>query len=221
MPGGFYTDARGRVRPTGNRGRRGGRAKPVLLAGLVAFSAVAYGGAVGLSAGGPGGAGPALTARKAASEDRARDGDVEGAWRELGLREVERTDRQPADCAAASFGGVRDFLRDTGCVSMDRALFAVGDDAGNTAVVAVAWVEFASREDARRFQDLVDEPGSGDVEPLGADALGLPGVAFSGANYGSGRDRGTVAVAGAELASGYLTPEVLDALAEVAALLPR
>ncbi|MFD7660163.1 hypothetical protein ACFV4N_39810 [Actinosynnema sp. NPDC059797] len=219
MPRGFYTDAKGRVRPVAGRG---GRAKPVLLAGLVALSAMGYGGAVGLSeGGGAGGAGLGLTARKAASEDRAREGDAEGAWQEMGLRGLERTDEQPAECAAASFGEVRDFLRDTGCVSMDRVLFAVGDGTGNTAVVAVAWVEFASRGDARRFQDLVDEPGSGDVEPLGAGALGLAEVAFSGENYGSERYRGTVTVAAAELASGYLTPEVLDALAEVAALLPR
>lgn len=218
MPKGFYTDARGRVRPVAGRG---GRTGPVLLAGLVALSAVGYGGAVGLSAGGAGGAGLGLTARQAESEDRARDGDADGAWQRMGLRGLDRTGKQPAECAVESFGRVREFLRSTGCAAMDRVLFAVGDDAGNTAVVSVVWVEFGSRGDARRFQDLVDEPGSGDLKPIGTTSLGLADITFTGANYGSERYRGTVTVAEAELASGYLTPEVLDALAEVAALLPR
>jgi hypothetical protein len=59
------------------------------------------------------------------------------------------------------------------------------------------------------------------VKALGTAHVGLPDVAFTGANYGSDRDRTTVAVAEAEVATGYVTPEVLDALAEVAAQLPR
>jgi hypothetical protein len=162
-----------------------------------------------------------VEARKAEGEELARRGDAEGAWRRMGLRELKRTEKQQADCVAASFGGVREFLRRTGCTSMDRVLFAVGDDAGNSAVIAVAWVGFDSRGDAREFQDVVDAPGTGDVKPLGAAQVGLADIAFSGANYGSGRDRTTVTVAEAEIATGYLTPEVLDALAEVAAQLPR
>ncbi|GAB2957958.1 hypothetical protein [Saccharothrix stipae] len=220
MPKGFYTDDRGRVRPVAGGGRR---SRSALLAGLVALSAVGYGGAVGLSAGGSGGGGPGLSveARKAEGGDLARRGDAEGAWRLMGLHELKRTEKQQAECVAASFGGVREFLRRTGCTSMDRVLFAVGDDAGNSAVIAVAWVGFGSRGDAREFHDVVDAPGTGDVKPLGTAQVGLADIAFSGANYGSGRDRTTVTVAEAELATGYLTPEVLDALAEVAAQLPR
>ncbi|QFZ19937.1 hypothetical protein [Saccharothrix syringae] len=218
MPRGFYTDEKGRVRPVPVRH---GRAGPLLLAGLLVLGAVGYGGAVGLSAGGAGGAGLGVTARRAESEDLARRGDADGAWQRMGLHGLRQTGPQPTECTAGSFGEVHEFLRRTGCASMDRALFAVGDGTGNTAVVAVAWVEFASRGDARRFQDLVDASGTGDVEPLGTEALDLGEVSFSGANHGSERHRGTVTVAEAELASGHLTPEVLDALAEVAALLPR
>ncbi|MBY8849000.1 hypothetical protein [Saccharothrix longispora] len=222
MPKGFYTDDRGRVRPVAGGGGKGG----LLLAGLVALSAVGYGGAVGLSAGpgeasGAGGSGLGLAARKAEGADLARRGDAEGAWLRMGLRAHAQSPREGADCVAASFGGVREFLQRTRCVSMDRVLFTVGDDAGNTMVVSVAWVEFASRADAREFRALLDEPGSGDISPLPGTLVGLGDVAFTGANYGAERERGTVTVAEAEPVSGFVTAEVLDAVAEVAALLPR
>ena len=41
----------------------------------------------------------------------------------------------------------------------------------------------------------MDAPGTGDVKALGTAHVGLPDVAFTGANYGSDRDRTTVAVA--------------------------
>jgi hypothetical protein len=196
----------------------------VLLAGLVALSAVGYGGAVGLSTGGSaGGGGPGLSVeeRKGEGADRARRGDAEGAWLRMGLHGLEYSEKQQAECVGASFGGVQEFLRRTPCTSMDRVLFTVGDDAGNSAVVAVAWVGFSSRGDAREFHDLVNAPGSGDVTPLGGALIGLGDIAFSGDNFGSERHRATVTVAEAEIATGYVTPELLDAVAEVAAQLPR
>ena len=224
MPKGFYTDDRGRVRvrPVAGGGRR---SRSALMAGLIALSAVGYGGAVGLSTGGAagGGGGPGLSVeqREEQGGELAQRGDADGAWRRMGLHGLRRTEKQPASCVDAAFGGVREFLRRHACTSLDRVLFTVGDDAGNSAVIAVAWVGFASRGDAREFQDLVDAPGTGDVKALSTAQVGLPDVAFTGANYGSDRDRTTVAVAEAEIATGHLTPEVLDALAEVAAQLPR
>ncbi|MFI9007734.1 hypothetical protein ACIGNX_10940 [Actinosynnema sp. NPDC053489] len=216
---GFYTDDRGRVRPVAGGG---GRSRTVLLAGLIALSAVGYGGAVGLGAGGAagGGAGPSVADRRDEGAEPAGRGDAEGAWRRMGLRELRRTAEPGGSCVDAAFGAVREFLRRHACTSLDRALLVVGDDAGNSAVVAVARVGFASRGDAREFRDLVDAPGTGGVEALAAGRLGLPDVAFTGANYGSGRVRTAVAVAEAEVATGYVTPEVLDAPAEVAARLP-
>ncbi|WP_158841485.1 hypothetical protein [Saccharothrix deserti] len=220
MPRGFYADDNGRVRPVAGGG---GRSGSVLLAGLVALCAVGYGGAVGLSTGGSGGGGAGVNVetRKEEGGELARRGDADGAWRRMGLRGFKQTAKQQTECVAASFGGVREFLRRTGCTSMDRVLFVVGDDVGNSAVIAVSWVGFSSRSDAREFQDLMDASGTGDVKPLGGDLVGLADIPFSGANYGSDRDRTTVTVAEAEVAGGYVTPEVLDALAEVAAQLPR
>ncbi|MFJ6673529.1 hypothetical protein ACIQMJ_20675 [Actinosynnema sp. NPDC091369] len=223
MPKGFYTDDRGRVRVRLVAGG-GRRSRSALLAGLIALSAVGYGGAVGLSAGGSaggGGPGPSVEDRKDAGGELARRGDADGAWRRMGLRGLQHTGKQRTECVDAAFGGVREFLRRHECTSMDRALITVGDDAGNSAVIAVAWVGFASGGEAQAFQDLVDAPGTGDVKALGTAQVGLPDVAFTGANYGSDRDRTTVAVAEAEVATGYVTPEVLDAVAEVAAQLPR
>ncbi|MBB5802366.1 hypothetical protein F4560_002134 [Saccharothrix ecbatanensis] len=215
----FYTDAKGRVRPVAGGG---GKTGSVLLAGLVVFGAVGYGGAVGLT-GGSGGGGPGLTVEERTAEgvDQARQGDAEAAWQEMGLHGLNQTGKHRAECVDASFGWVQYFLRTTPCTSMDRALFTVGDDWGNSAVITVAWVEFPSRGDAEDFHHVVDKPGSGDLEPLGCALVGVADIPFSGQNYGSERDRTTVAVAEAEVATGYLTPEVLDGLAEVAARLPR
>jgi hypothetical protein len=146
------------------------------LAGLIALSAVGYGGAVGLSAGGSGGGGgpgPSVEERKAEGGDLARRGDADGAWRRMGLHGLKRTEKQQAACVDAAFGAVREFLRRTGCTSMDRVLFTVGDDVGNSAVIAVAWVAFGSRGDAQEFQALMDAPGTGDVKALGAAQVGL------------------------------------------------
>ncbi|MEV0679182.1 hypothetical protein AB0I60_21940 [Actinosynnema sp. NPDC050436] len=214
-----------------SKGRGGGGA--VVLAGVLALGAVGAGGAGGLGAGevAAGGAGSpgvgsspgarSVSARKAESKQVARKGDAEGAWQRLGMKGLRQTAKQQGECVASSFGRVREYFQRARCTSLDRMLFAVGDGAGNTAVVSVAWVGLATRGDAVGFKAVIDDHGSGDVRPLGGALLGLADVAFSGHNYGSDRDGSTVVVAEAEQVDGVVAAEVLDALAEVAALLPR
>ncbi|WP_394614766.1 hypothetical protein JNUCC0626_33635 [Lentzea sp. JNUCC 0626] len=128
---------------------------------------------------------------------------------------------QQAECVAVSFGEVREFFVRNRCTSLDRVLFAVTDGAGNTAVISVVWVGLASDGDARRFQSVMNRHGSGDVHPLGSHLLDLAEIEFTGLRYGSERDGRTVTVAEAETATGQVTHDTLDALAEVAAHLPR
>ncbi|MGX7829695.1 hypothetical protein ACTG9Q_31875 [Actinokineospora sp. 24-640] len=230
----FFTDKQGRVRPI--RGKSG---KSAVIGGVLALGVFASGGGFGsLGVGGGavggqvaahgvvgsvrlGGAPGQLRARKIAGQ-KAAPHSAKRAWQRMGLREVKRTAKQQASCVATSFGQVRDFLTRHRCTYLERVLFTVGDDAGNTAVVSVAWVGLADRGSARQFRNLMDVQGSGDITPLGGPLLNLGEITFTGLRYGSVLNRTAVTVAEAENAlGGQFDHESLDAIAEVAAYLPR
>ena len=219
----YYTDEQGRVRPI--NGKKGGSgaavAAGVLVLGLVGSAGVAGGGGLlGSSAGGSAGS-SSVAARKVDGQQAAKRGDRDGAWQRLGLRRLDDRVRRQVECLSASHGEVREFFTHTPCTSLDRMVMAVGDGAGNTAVVSVAWVGFRTTRDLRAFKRIEDRHGSGDIHPLGAPLLGLADITFTGHNYGTDVDGATITVAEAETAAGHLDPQTLDAVAEVAAYLPR
>lgn len=231
---GFFTDPQGRVRPIS--GKKSGAG--AVVAGVAALGVFASGGGVGAVGAGTGAVGTAaevgvgsvrlggssgqLRARKSEGRKAARREGPEGAWQRMGLRQVKRTARQQAECVAASFGQVRQFFTTHRCTHLERVLFAVADETGNTAVVSVAWVGLGGTRDAREFQNLMDVHGSGDITPLGAALLELGHVEFTGLRYGSDRDGAAVTIAEAENApGGRFDHDSLDAIAEVAAYLPR
>jgi hypothetical protein len=106
-------------------------------------------------------------------------------------------------------------------MSLDRALFAAVDEQGDLVVVSVAWVGFRTRGDARRFKEVVDVWGTGNVSPLGGAVLGLADVRLTGQHYDSRRAGAVTVVAEAEPVSGSFSDDLLDGMAEVAVLLPR
>ncbi|GAA0221677.1 hypothetical protein GCM10010492_19740 [Saccharothrix mutabilis subsp. mutabilis] len=195
----------------------------VLLAGVVAVGAL--GGGAGVSTIGEltGGAtgGQSVSVRKAEGRKDAKRGDADAAWRRFSMREKRRSTLQRAECVASSFGQVQEYFLRHRCTSMDSILIAVEDDSGGTALISVVWVGFATARDAGGFKRLMDKHATGDVTPLPASLLGLPATTFHGHNYGSDQDRTVVTVAEAEAATGHLPAEVLDALAETAAALPK
>ncbi|SDM82531.1 hypothetical protein [Allokutzneria albata] len=223
----FYTDAQGRVRPIRGKGK-GGLVVGAVALGIVASSggAISVGGGATASEVGAAQAGSSpslqLRARKSEGQKAARRGDAAGAWQRMGLRQLRRTARQQAECVTASYGQVREFFARHRCKSLDRMLFPVADKTGNIAVVSVVWVGLVNSNDARKFQTLMDEHGTGDITPLGARLLDLANVTFTGLRYGSDRDGNTVTIAEAENAAGSrFDHDTLDAIAEVAAYLPR
>ncbi|MEU4801039.1 hypothetical protein [Actinosynnema sp. NPDC023587] len=227
MPG-FFTDPQGRVRPIRGRGGGAAVAAGVLALGVYASGGAATGGGVagevaGEAAGAGGGSSSsALRARRSEGQKTARKGDPDGAWRSMRVRQVRRTARQWAGCQAVSYGEVREFFARTPCTSLERAAFALVDEAGNAAVVSVVWVGMAGAGDARSLKGVMDDHGSGDIRPLGAAALESADVEFTGLRYGSDQDGGTVTFAEAEnLPGSGFDHDTLDALAEVAAFLPR
>lgn len=96
----------------------------------------------------------------------------------------------------------------------------LADEQGNIIVVSIAWVRLPSAASARRFKDLVDTYGTGDISPLAGQLLGLREVRFTGRYYGSRTARTLVVIAESEPATDGPRPELLHGIAEVAALLP-
>jgi hypothetical protein len=218
----------------------GGRSGAVVAAGVLAIGLSAGTGGLGLTGGsglvsevgtvaeeaapgaGPGSSGSGqLRARKSEGQKSARKGDSKAAWQRLGVKQLKRTARQQAECVAVSFGQIRDFFTRHRCTSLDRALFLIGDGAGNTAVLSVVWVGLASARDADAFESIMEIDGSGDIKPLGASMLGLADIRFTGKNYGSDRNGKNVTIAETEQVAGHFDPGTLDAIAEVSAYLPR
>ncbi|MFJ5988852.1 hypothetical protein [Lentzea sp. NPDC092896] len=211
--------------PGGGSDPGGGKAGAVVVAGVLAMSVAA--GTGGLSVGGGASTvavdsgGVNLTRARSEGKKSARNGDADGAWRQMNMRTLKRTAKPALECVSHSFGQVRDHFVRNPCKSLDRTLFAVGDDRGNVAVVSVAWVGFRNRRDASAFKKLIDVHGTGDVTPLATPLLDLADVRFTGLHYQSRSDGGTVVIAETESVSGQVSGETLDAMADIASWLPR
>ncbi|MFS8098417.1 hypothetical protein LFM09_14895 [Lentzea alba] len=202
-----------------------GKAGAVVAAGVLAVSVAA--GSGGLSLGGGASTtsvdsvGTNLTRAKSEGRKSARKGDADCAWRQLNMRTLKRTAKPALECVSHSFGQVRDHFLRNPCTSLDRTLFAIGDERGNVAVVSVAWVGFRNRGDAGEFKKLIDVHGTGDITPLATPLLDLADIRFTGLHYQSRPDGSTVVIAEAETASGHVGGDVLDAAADLASWLPR
>jgi hypothetical protein len=200
-----------------------GKAGAVVAAGVLAVSVAAGGG--GLSAGGGAASvdavGTNLTRAKSEGGKSARKGDADGAWRQVNMRTLKRTAKPALECVSHSFGQVRDHFVRNPCRSLDRTLFAIGDGQGNVAVVSVAHVGFRNRRDAGEFKKLIDVHGTGDITPLATPLLDLADIRFTGLHYQSRSSGSTVVIAEAEAASGQVSGDVLDAVADMASWLPR
>lgn len=166
-------------------------------------------------------AGQNLSARKVESKKSARKGRSDEAWRRMGLRTLKKTAKQDLRCVAHSTGQVREFFFRTPCTSLHRKLVAIGDGQGNAAAISVAWVSFRSRAQANAFERVETVQGSDDITPLAGALLSMADIRFTGRHYQSRRRSGTIVIAETEPATGHVSDDVLDALAEVAVLLPR
>jgi hypothetical protein len=161
-----------------------------------------------------------LPARTSRASRSAKKGRADEAWTRMGLKRLKKSAVRYAECVAVSTGRVRQFLARTPCRSLHRMLFVVGT--GHASVlVSVVWIGFRTRRQAAAFKDVEDIPGSGDIRPLAATVLGIGHIEFTAQHYHA-RPRGsTVTVAEAEPLSGRPSGQALDAIADVAAYLPR
>ncbi|MEU4442639.1 hypothetical protein AB0K14_00885 [Actinosynnema sp. NPDC050801] len=209
--------------PGGGSDKGAGKGGAVVAAAVVALAGAAgVAGEAALSTStATSGSTPGLNARKADGKKNARDGDADGAVNRLGTRIRRKAVKQDLECLSNSFGQVREFFVHTPCTALDRWIFATDDGAGNTAVVSVVWVSFGDRARTKRFERLIDVHGTGDVRPLGSSLLGMADIRFTARHYWSETRGNTITIAESEPATGHVEPDLLDAMTEVAAQLPR
>ncbi|SDN72758.1 hypothetical protein SAMN04489726_7949 [Allokutzneria albata] len=195
----------------------------VAVAGALAIggSGIGAGGASSLGSVAESAALRNISAKKADGTKAAKSGNAQQTWRRMGLRELKKAAKSDANCVLNSFGDIREFFVRTPCKSLERRIFAIGDDAGNAAVVSVAWVRFSTRHQAESFETLHKIHGNGDITPLAGSLLGMAGIRFTANHYGSRRNGTTITIAEAESAKGNVHGEALKVLADVSSYLPR
>jgi hypothetical protein len=108
-----------------------------------------------------------------------------------GLTVAQMSGTSDEDCAAHSYGEVRNYFSDHPCRGLERAWYEVRDDEDNRAILSVAWVEMPDPDAANDLQRLVDRPGTGNVTELSKEDGPYQDVRYSGWYYRSGRDGDT------------------------------
>jgi hypothetical protein len=115
-----------------------------------------------------------------------------------GLHVQQTSSDSAEDCAAHSYGEVRNWFQAHPCTRVDRAWYEVSDDHDNKAVLSVAWVEMPDADSAAELQTLVDRPGTGNATELSKDDGPYQGTSYSGWYYRSSRDGDTFSSVQAE-----------------------
>jgi hypothetical protein len=111
-------------------------------------------------------------------------------------RQVATTD---TSCEGHAYGQAAAFLRERGCLHLDRSLWS-GTAEGRDVVVAVATVQMPDTTTAGAFRSLVDSNGTGNISDLLREQRGYPGAPeqLTGQGYASAQLGDRVAVAEAD-----------------------
>ncbi len=102
-------------------------------------------------------------------------------------------------CEGHAYGQAAAFLRERGCLHLDRSLWS-GTAEGQEIVVAIATVQMPDTTTATAFRSLVDSNGTGNISDLLREQRGYPGApeALSGQGYASAQLGDRVMVAEAD-----------------------
>lgn len=80
--------------------------------------------------------------------------------------EQVREPRKDTDCAANSYGKIREFFTQTACEQLTRGLYMTATKDGRRVYTSVAVVRMAKAEDAAKLRELTDTDGTGNVNDL-------------------------------------------------------
>jgi hypothetical protein len=102
-------------------------------------------------------------------------------------------------CEGHAYGQAAAFLRERGCLHLDRSLWS-GTAEGQEIVVAIATVQMPDTTTATAFRSLVDSNGTGNISDLLREQRGYPGApeSLSGQGYASAQLGDRVMVAEAD-----------------------
>jgi hypothetical protein len=130
------------------------------------------------------------------------------AWRPLGLTvETRLADRQ-SNCAAHSYGKVKDFFERTPCTGLRREQLTLGDGRGTSIRVLIYWVTMPTTARAASARAELAGQGTGDISAL-------RGRDLDGAHYRSRVSGTTVVAAEAMAAAGHPSGSTLDKVADI------
>jgi hypothetical protein len=134
---------------------------------------------------------------------------------DTGAELVRRAIRTDDNCAAHSYGRVKQFLTRSPCTSLARALYTA-DSSHGAVVVSVSTVVMASPADAANLQRLTDTTGTGNVSDLLREGVKVEKgpSRLRNASYASRLDGSTVVIVEAAATSG--NGKTLDPLAQAA-----
>ena len=197
-----------RDQPRDRRGRwttKGGGLIAVVVALVVGLGGA--GGAGGTVGAGGGVAGGGTSAGRSVSGGHGGGARVQAKARSTarvvlrfesrGWRVTERGADADDDCGAHSYGQVHEFFLRQPCSALYRGLFVVRN--GPVSVrVAVVWVDMPDATQALRLQQLVDRPGTGNLNELTKEGRRPTSTRWTGEQYASIRNDVTVVNAQAE-----------------------
>jgi hypothetical protein len=84
------------------------------------------------------------------------------------------------DCAAHSYGRVHEFFRSHPCEWLARAYLQLD---GFEVLVAISWVGMPNASLAKRYKDLIDTPGAGNITELSRDTTLYRKIQYTDATY--------------------------------------
>lgn len=154
------------------------------------------------------------------SRDAAKRGNETEAWKRMGLKKLRQEVKRILQCPAQSYGQVQEFFVEHPCDKLHQRLFPLEDGHGNVLAVSVMWVTMPSSDEAAELKKVEDVHGTGDVMPVGTQALGFGDFHFTGKHYESRRNGSLVVIAETEAVSGHPSEQLLDGVATVADVLP-
>jgi hypothetical protein len=187
--------------PRGPDGRWIPRGSGTTVAAIALALALASGSGLTGASGTSSGAGGAYRSQDTTKSQKARDRNTSQLLSRLerqGLRVEQRFTSDGTDCAAHSYGLVREFFQENPCSALSRALFEVQVERRVVVLVAVAWVDMPDVRQARKLKDLVDRDGTGNITELSRETGPYQDVRFTGDHYASVRDETTVVNAQAQ-----------------------
>jgi hypothetical protein len=115
-----------------------------------------------------------------------------------GVRATVRLTDDGTDCAANSYGAVREFFEQHPCAALYRSVLEVRDREGDVVLVAIASVEMPDEVQADDLKSLLDSPGSGNLTELSRERGRYQTVRYTGDAYASRREGDVVTNAQAQ-----------------------